>query len=977
MSEENQNADSSRAIIRLLTTLVAILGLLLVAFVIATGILVYAYINAESPTPVAKSEPATSLPTADPSGQPSNDNGTDIPKPVQPSPSNDVAASEPAAALGSLPKDFAAAMAPSEPTWRYKLTGDEPMIFEFSSVVTIENTEISNKGRVTYKFLEDDPVEYLRDVYDQIGEESKEEAKPFSLSSNGTGFVVHPEGLVVTCAHVVDDVKEVTVKLQGKDLVGKVIAVDSKHDLALIKVSSDDPLRYLPFVQSVPKLGTAARVFGFPLTEKLGGSMKLTTGTVSGIDEVYKDSPRLQLDATANSGNSGGPVTDNSGAVLGVVDSILAGVKVADMSFAVPAKQLRQLLNQHKIPFRFADSAADDELAVSTLEEVNEAVAMIEVSGEQTSKAWKVLSVHVSDHQTTTQKNQRVLFNGRLPGKKNSTRGKLLVDTKGKVIYSSESSFLPQVMQNLTTIGFLELPRSDSKKWTAEDRLLLKSETRERESRGRSSPFGMHDLHRHMMPRHFGSPFGSRSPFGDYGGDREVTRQTLRAVEISDEFEVSSRESDLNIRQRRKIVTREFGDKGEKRSTVLRGKTTFSPTSGLTENGNLKGDFNLKVDGANLAGDIDFSFKRITSEAIEKEKRARKEKAAEFKRKKKATEEAQKKEIAALDSLSDGDPGFVAWRIDEPVKKIEKKEEANPFKEKVDSPRLFCKIPKSKNRGNVAISPDAKRIAVGSHGELQIYQLNEAAEKYDLLAAHSALRERNFGEEYLKFSKDGNRLVACGNFNKTAILEIDDDQIRELAFFSQSGFLCADKDLKNIAFFSRRGNQLDVIEVESENSIFELKDQLYPGAVSDSYFDDDGRLLVAQGSRATLVDVDAQTIVETTRWPFGKSGATKVAGGGRFVLGPGKGFEIKTGTGFDLPSHADCFGLSGDGKWFVHIPKTFDRTIQFNHLDGEGNYRLDVGSRTGHWQMFDFAVTRNRMVAFELFSDHIYVIDYP
>ena len=313
MSENKQNTDSSRAIIRLLTALVAILGLLLVTFVIVTGILAYAYINANGSNAVAKTEPATTLSTPDvASAQSPAESKTE---PAQPQPSVGVVASEPAAELESLPKNFAAATVPSEPAWRYKLTGDEPMIFDFSSVVSIENTEITNKGRVTYKCLEDDPVEYLRDVYDQIGEDSEEQAKPFSLASNGTGFVVHPEGLVVTCAHVVDDVKEVTVKLQGKNFVGKVIAVDSKHDLALIKVSSDDPFRYLRFVQSVPKLGTSARVFGFPLTDKLGGSMKLTTGTVSGIDDVYKDSPRLQLDATANPGNSGGPVTDNSGAV--------------------------------------------------------------------------------------------------------------------------------------------------------------------------------------------------------------------------------------------------------------------------------------------------------------------------------------------------------------------------------------------------------------------------------------------------------------------------------------------------------------------------------------------------------------------------------------------------------------------------------------------------------------------------------------
>ena len=158
MSENNQNNDSSRAIIRLLTTLVAILGLLLVTFVIATGVLVYAYIGAADPTPVANGEPATTLRTPDDNPGRRSDSAA---APTQSGRPVDVAASEPEA-LGSLPKKFAVAAAANEPTWRYNLTGDEPMIFDFYSAVFIESTEISNKGRVTYKVLEDDPVEYLR-----------------------------------------------------------------------------------------------------------------------------------------------------------------------------------------------------------------------------------------------------------------------------------------------------------------------------------------------------------------------------------------------------------------------------------------------------------------------------------------------------------------------------------------------------------------------------------------------------------------------------------------------------------------------------------------------------------------------------------------------------------------------------------------------------------------------------------------------
>ena len=100
MSENKQNTDSSRAIIRLLTALVAILGLLLVTFVIVTGILAYAYINANGSNAVAKTEPATTfLSTPDvASAQSPAESKTE---PAQPQPSVGVVASEPAAELES------------------------------------------------------------------------------------------------------------------------------------------------------------------------------------------------------------------------------------------------------------------------------------------------------------------------------------------------------------------------------------------------------------------------------------------------------------------------------------------------------------------------------------------------------------------------------------------------------------------------------------------------------------------------------------------------------------------------------------------------------------------------------------------------------------------------------------------------------------------------------------------------------------
>ena len=125
-------------------------------------------------------------------------------------------------ALSPLPDEFETVDQPSKSDLRYRFPSEAPVLYEYSSSVSIEDATVSRKGRVTYRFRDDDPVEFLRDVYDEMNRNGDEE-KPISLAASGTGFVVHPGGLIVTCAHVVNDSKNVDVKLGGKTYRGTVV----------------------------------------------------------------------------------------------------------------------------------------------------------------------------------------------------------------------------------------------------------------------------------------------------------------------------------------------------------------------------------------------------------------------------------------------------------------------------------------------------------------------------------------------------------------------------------------------------------------------------------------------------------------------------------------------------------------------------------------------------------------------------------
>ena len=156
----------------------------------------------------------------------------------------------------------------------------------------------------------------------------------FAQTSTGTGFVVNPNGYLLTCNHVVAGAGRVEVALGGSAYVATVVAADPAHDLAVVAVQATG-LPTLPLADSSRvEVGTDVRVIGFPLEHELGAGVKVTRGVVSGI------APRggvnvFQTDAAVNPGNSGGPVVNEAGEVVGVASAKLFGELVTAVGFVV------------------------------------------------------------------------------------------------------------------------------------------------------------------------------------------------------------------------------------------------------------------------------------------------------------------------------------------------------------------------------------------------------------------------------------------------------------------------------------------------------------------------------------------------------------------------------------------------------------------------------------------------------------------
>jgi serine protease Do len=223
------------------------------------------------------------------------------------------------------------------------------------AVVAIEVTEAKNETRVRRDAANDedgndDPLRrYLEELQRRRAPGRTPRAMPGQF---GSGFVIDPSGIVVTNAHVVAGAAEVVVLFKdGQRIKSREIAADPKTDLAVVKVKSDKPLPTLEFGDSDEmELGDRVLAIGAPFG--LLGSV--TSGIISGKGRVINRNPNtinyddyLQTDAAVNRGNSGGPLINLNGQVVGINTAITSETGgFQGVSMAIPSKLARGVVEQ-------------------------------------------------------------------------------------------------------------------------------------------------------------------------------------------------------------------------------------------------------------------------------------------------------------------------------------------------------------------------------------------------------------------------------------------------------------------------------------------------------------------------------------------------------------------------------------------------------------------------------------------------------
>ena len=194
--------------------------------------------------------------------------------------------------------------------------------------------------------------ELFRDFFNRRGEGQPkgERAPPRRVNSLGSGFIIDATGIVVTNNHVIAEADEITVILNdGTRVKAEVMGRDQKTDIALLRVKTDKPLKAVRFGDSDKlRLGEWVIAIGNPFS--LGGSV--TAGIVSARNRDINSGPYdnyIQTDAAINRGNSGGPLFNLNGEVVGINTAIISpsGGSIG-IGFAVPSKTALTVIDQLK-----------------------------------------------------------------------------------------------------------------------------------------------------------------------------------------------------------------------------------------------------------------------------------------------------------------------------------------------------------------------------------------------------------------------------------------------------------------------------------------------------------------------------------------------------------------------------------------------------------------------------------------------------
>jgi len=146
-------------------------------------------------------------------------------------------------------------------------------------------------------------------------------------ATTGTGFCVGDDGLILTSYHVVGGAASITVRLaDGRVVPAEIKQASQSTDLAILKVNAKTPVYLCLSAPRAVKVGDRVFTMGYPFVNLLGGEPKFTEGSISSLSGVVGEASLLQITVPIQPGNSGGPLVDDKGNVVGIITSTAAAI---------------------------------------------------------------------------------------------------------------------------------------------------------------------------------------------------------------------------------------------------------------------------------------------------------------------------------------------------------------------------------------------------------------------------------------------------------------------------------------------------------------------------------------------------------------------------------------------------------------------------------------------------------------------------
>ena len=264
---------------------------------------------------------------------------------------------------------------PDEPalvyTWKYKEDNSTIKIYVVENDWTTSSKSFCSKVvDIAKKII---PETIAKKPEKQVPRATNVDSSLITIGS-GSGFYINNKGYALTNNHVIDICAQSVAVIDGKETLFRVIATDKTNDVAVLKTDYKSR-NYIKINEDGAKLGENVIAVGYPLAGRLSDSVKITRGIVSSLSGLDNNIGQIQIDAALQPGNSGGPVLNENGELVGIASAGLNKLLMAkeakyipeNVNFAVASPIVVNILKSKKVkyttPSIFSGSYSNTELA--------------------------------------------------------------------------------------------------------------------------------------------------------------------------------------------------------------------------------------------------------------------------------------------------------------------------------------------------------------------------------------------------------------------------------------------------------------------------------------------------------------------------------------------------------------------------------------------------------------------------------------